>query len=169
MIGKARGFSVADGGGSGRAGSARARRTIRRKPIRWSCRARRAAAPTSWPACWRRRWRRSSACRSIVDNRPDAAAVMGATIVTKAKPDGYTVLCVRQLLLPEPGDPRVAALRHAEGFHRRHHAGAGPVILIVHPDVPAQDPAELSRSRRRRSSPTPRAASAPRPIWSASW
>src|SRR4051812_7189986 len=26
----------------------------------------------------------------LVDNRPDAAAVMGAAIVTKAKPDGYT-------------------------------------------------------------------------------
>ena len=61
----------------------------------------------------------------IVDNRPDAAAVMGATIVTKAKPDGYTFYAVRQLLLPEPGDPRLAALRHAEGLHRRHHAGAG--------------------------------------------
>ena len=43
----------------------------------------------------------------IVDNRPDAAAVMGATIVTKAKPDGYTLLPVGQLLLPEPGDPRI--------------------------------------------------------------
>src|SRR4029453_14362929 len=27
-----------------------------------------------------------------VDNRPDAAGVRGATIVTKAKPDGYTLL-----------------------------------------------------------------------------
>ena len=26
----------------------------------------------------------------IVDNRPDATAVLGATIVAKAKPDGYT-------------------------------------------------------------------------------
>ena len=31
----------------------------------------------------------------------------------------------RQRALPEPGDPRFAAVRHAEGLHRRHHGGAG--------------------------------------------
>jgi tripartite-type tricarboxylate transporter receptor subunit TctC len=61
----------------------------------------------------------------IVDNRPDAAAVMGATIVTKAKPDGSTLLLTDNSLLPEPGDPGLAALRHAERFHRHHHADAG--------------------------------------------
>ena len=38
----------------------------------------------------------------IVENRPDAAAVMGATIVTKAKPDGYTLFLADNAFYQNP-------------------------------------------------------------------
>jgi tripartite-type tricarboxylate transporter receptor subunit TctC len=51
----------------------------------------------------------------IVDNRPDAAAVMGATIVTKAKPDGYTLRLYRHHLAGTgAGNPDRASRRAGE-------------------------------------------------------
>src|SRR3981189_239596 len=41
----------------------------------------------------------------IIDNRPDATAVLGAAIVTKAKPDGYTFYLADNSFYQNPAIP----------------------------------------------------------------
>ena len=79
----------------------------------------------------------------IVDNRPDAAAVMGATIVTKAKPDGYTLLLTDNSFYQNPAILNSLPYDTLNGFTAITMLAQAPVILIVHPDVPAKTLAEL--------------------------
>ncbi|HZB54494.1 MAG TPA: tripartite tricarboxylate transporter substrate-binding protein, partial [Reyranella sp.] len=79
----------------------------------------------------------------IVDNRPDAAAVMGATIVTKAKPDGHTLLLTDNSFYQNPAILDSLPYDTLNGFTAITMLAQAPVILIVHPDVPAKTLAEL--------------------------
>ena len=79
----------------------------------------------------------------IVDNRPDAAAVMGATIVTKAKPDGYTILLTDNSFYQNPAILDSLPYDTIKDFTAVTMMAQGPVILIVHPDVPAKTLPEL--------------------------
>ena len=108
------------------AGGARAQPVSRPRRSRSSCRARRAAASDNLARLLQpgleKKLGVSDHDRQPARRRGDAWA---PSIVAKAKPDGYTFLLADNSLLPEPGDPRFAALRHAEGLQRRHHGGAG--------------------------------------------
>ena len=79
----------------------------------------------------------------IVDNRPDAAAVMGATIVTKAKPDGYTVYASDNSFYQNPAILDSLPYDTLKDFSAVTMLAQGPVILLVHPDVPAKTLPEL--------------------------
>ena len=104
----------------------------------------------------------------IVDNRPDAAAVMGATIVAKAKPDGYTFYArtipstrIRRSSIRCPYDT-------LKDFTAVTMLAQGPVILLVASRRAGEDPAGADRAREEDPAHlSPPAASAPRPIWSA--
>jgi len=74
----------------------------------------------------------------IVDNRPDAAAVMGATIVTKAKPDGYMLLLTDNSFYQNPAILESLPYDTLNCFSAITMLAQAPVILIVHPDVPAK-------------------------------
>ena len=80
----------------------------------------------------------------LIDNRPDAAAVMGATIVTKAKPDGYTFYAGRQRASTRTRrSSNSLPYDTLKDFTAVTMVAQGPVILIVHPDVPAKTLQEL--------------------------
>ena len=79
----------------------------------------------------------------IIDNRPDATAVLGATIVTKAKPDGYTFYLADNSFYQNPAILDSLPYDTIKDFTAVTMMAQGPVILIVHPDVPAKTLPEL--------------------------
>ena len=76
----------------------------------------------------------------VIDNRPGASTNIGADLVAKSKPDGYTVMSADNALLafneylftklpfnPEKDFTYIGAI------------GKFPLALVVHPDFPAKD------------------------------
>ncbi|MBI2296608.1 MAG: tripartite tricarboxylate transporter substrate binding protein [Betaproteobacteria bacterium] len=86
----------------------------------------------------------------VVDNRTGAGGVIGADIVAKASPDGYT------LLLSSPAE--VAILPHLQkmpynvekDFAPVSLASMTPLILVVHPSLPVKSVKELIAFARAR-------------------
>lgn len=79
----------------------------------------------------------------VVDNRSGGGGVIGADIVAKAPPDGYTVLlatpaetAILPHLQPLPYNP-------LKDFAPVSLATASPLILVVHPSLPAKSVKEL--------------------------
>jgi tripartite-type tricarboxylate transporter receptor subunit TctC len=80
----------------------------------------------------------------IIDNRPGAGGNLGADVVAKAAPDGYTLLmatvsthAINPLLYKKiPYDP-------VTDFSPIGQVGVTPSVLAVHKDVPARSSAEL--------------------------
>jgi tripartite-type tricarboxylate transporter receptor subunit TctC len=91
----------------------------------------------------------------IVDNRPDAAAVMGATIVTKAKPDGYTFYASDNSFYQNPAILESLPYDTLKDFTAVTMLAQGPVILLVHPDVPAKTLPELIALAKKRPGEIP--------------
>ena len=76
----------------------------------------------------------------VIDNRPGASTNIGADLVAKAKPDGYTIMSADNALLAFnehlfgklPFNPE-------KDFSYIGAIGKFPLALVVHPDFPAQD------------------------------
>lgn len=86
----------------------------------------------------------------VVENRPGASATIGADVVAKSRPDGYTILmghnnsnAIAPLLFPKlPYDA-------ARDFAPIALVGWGATVLAVHPSVPARNIAEFTAAARR--------------------
>ncbi len=78
----------------------------------------------------------------VVDNRGGAGGVLGAEIVSKSDPDGYTLLVISSsfafnpALYKVPYDPNKA-------FTPVTKFASGPVSLVIHPSVPANSVKDL--------------------------
>ena len=79
----------------------------------------------------------------IIDNRPDASAVVGAVVVAKAKSDGQTFLAADNAFYQNPAILDSLPYDTLTDFTAVTMMAQGPVILIVHPDVPARTLPEL--------------------------
>jgi len=86
----------------------------------------------------------------VVDNRPGAGGVVGAELAAKAPPDGYTLFlggvgshAINPNLIERlPYDP-------IRDFAPVELLAQAPLVLVVHPSVPARDVAELVAYARR--------------------
>lgn len=85
----------------------------------------------------------------VVENRPGAGASIGAEHVARAAPDGHTLLVAASAHVMNP--PLMPRLPYhpVRDFTPIIQAGYHPMILVVHPSVPANSFAELQALARR--------------------
>src|ERR1043166_337234 len=82
----------------------------------------------------------------VVDNRPGASGAIGAAIVAKAAPDGYTVLLASSSTLAvNPALQRQSADVILRSFAPVSLVSSVPYVLVAHPSLPARSVAELVR------------------------
>jgi tripartite-type tricarboxylate transporter receptor subunit TctC len=86
----------------------------------------------------------------IVDNRPGASGMIGAEIVAKAAPDGYVLLSTTSSY---PGTVAVRAklpFDPAAAFVPVAMIARAPIVLAVHPSVPARNVREFVALAKKR-------------------
>ncbi len=80
----------------------------------------------------------------IIENRPGGASLIGTELVAKAAPDGYTLLATDLAFLVNPGLFKAKMpFDTVKTFTGVTMMASAPVILVVHPSVPANNLAEL--------------------------
>jgi tripartite-type tricarboxylate transporter receptor subunit TctC len=80
----------------------------------------------------------------VIENRPGAGAVIGSKAVASAEPDGYTLLFGSSgSLAVTPALYKNAGYDPVKSFAPVAAVAEGPLVLAVHPAVPAKTVAEL--------------------------
>jgi tripartite-type tricarboxylate transporter receptor subunit TctC len=74
----------------------------------------------------------------VVDNRGGANMVIGCEIVSKASPDGYTLLIVGAGFAVNPSLRKKLPYDSLKDFSPVGLVGGGPYLMVVHPSVPAK-------------------------------
>jgi len=85
----------------------------------------------------------------IVENRPGAGGNIGAELGARSAPDGYTLIIIHQgTMVFNPYLYTHLGYDPIADFAPITRIGEGPLLLAVHPDVPATTVAELVRLAR---------------------
>lgn len=79
----------------------------------------------------------------VVDNRAGASGMIGAEFVAKAEPDGYTLLASTSSYTGTVAVRKSLPFDPVKGFIPVAMFGRAPLILVVHPSVPARSVKEL--------------------------
>ena len=79
----------------------------------------------------------------VVDNRPDATAIIGAEMVARAAPDGYTLYLSDNSFYQNPAFIPHIPYDTTRDFTAVTMVAQSPLILIVNPAVPARTLGEL--------------------------
>jgi tripartite-type tricarboxylate transporter receptor subunit TctC len=80
----------------------------------------------------------------VVENRPGASGMIAAEATAKSAADGYTLMMGSQTTLAvAPALYRKFAIDAGRDFAGVAMAGISPLVLVVHPSVPAQSVADL--------------------------
>jgi len=80
----------------------------------------------------------------VIENRPGGASMIGTEMVAKAAPDGYTMLVADSAIVVNPGLFRAKmTFDTVKSFTGVSMLATAPVLLVVHPSVPAKTLPEL--------------------------
>ncbi len=85
----------------------------------------------------------------VVENRPGASGNIGAELVARAAPDGYTLGMPITSFPVNPSLFRKLPFDAVKDFAPVALVGTLPLVLVVHPSVPAQTTAELIALARK--------------------
>ncbi len=92
----------------------------------------------------------------VVENRPGASGMIGAEAVAKADPDGYTLLMgYNAEIAINPSIFRSMSYDPRKAFTPVTIVGTTPMLLVIHPSIPAkslQELIDLARSGRAKLS-----------------
>ncbi|MGH8616050.1 MAG: Bug family tripartite tricarboxylate transporter substrate binding protein [Burkholderiales bacterium] len=86
----------------------------------------------------------------VIDNRGGAAGVLGADLVAKAAPDGYTLMVIFANFSTFPSLGKKLPFDVISDFAPVSNMAAGPLILVVNPSTPVKSVADLIESAKSR-------------------
>ncbi|HXF67987.1 MAG TPA: tripartite tricarboxylate transporter substrate binding protein [Burkholderiales bacterium] len=80
---------------------------------------------------------------AVVENRPGAGGTIGSAAVAKAAPDGHTILMMPAGIAAHPSLYRNLPYDPGRDLAPVSHLASGPLVLVVHPSLPARSVKEL--------------------------
>ena len=79
----------------------------------------------------------------IIENKPGAGSTIGTAEVSKAKPDGYTLVMISTAHVISPHLYKQMPYDALRDFAPVMKIAEGPYVLVVHPSLPVKNVAEL--------------------------